>query len=132
MFELLFTIVPIFVFGMFILTFVMIFSPKARSWFVGKQLKAQKQILKDNQDILKDLGTTAGSVGLNVKKSIYDTNDDTLRNLAQKDAELLAIKAKKVTKAIREGLTEENMYCKHCGKQIDTDSVFCKKCGKEQ
>ena len=28
--------------------------------------------------------------------------------------------------------TDEQIYCKHCGKLIDKDSKFCNKCGKEQ
>ena len=27
---------------------------------------------------------------------------------------------------------EETTYCKHCGKEIDSDSQFCKHCGKSQ
>ena len=38
----------------------------------------------------------------------------------------------KVTKAVKEGLKENQTYCKHCGVQIDSDSKFCSSCGKEQ
>ena len=33
-----------------------------------------------------------------------------------------------------EGLTEEesDVYCKHCGASIDSDSTFCKACGRKQ
>ena len=38
------------------------------------------------------------------------------------------------TRAIKKGLTEEesDVYCKHCGTSIDSDSTFCKACGRKQ
>lgn len=27
---------------------------------------------------------------------------------------------------------KQQIYCKHCGEQIDEDSIFCKSCGKQQ
>lgn len=30
------------------------------------------------------------------------------------------------------GNNKETTYCKHCGKEIDSDSQFCKHCGKNQ
>lgn len=131
MFDILFTLVPILVFCVFAFVISMMFSPKMRSWFMGKQIKAQKHLLDDNAKIIRDLGKTAGSLSVNMKKDIYDENGDTLRDLAEKDAELSAIKAKKLSRAIKDGLKDE-MFCKHCGSTIDRDSKFCKECGKEQ
>ena len=34
--------------------------------------------------------------------------------------------------AIKDGLSDNKMYCKHCGDLIDSDSEFCKHCGKRQ
>ena len=41
--------------------------------------------------------------------------------------------AKEMTKAVKEGLTEdkEEIFCKFCGNRIDADSEFCKFCGKK-
>lgn len=39
--------------------------------------------------------------------------------------------AKGVVKGINEA-KEDEIYCKHCGSKIDSDSTFCNKCGKEQ
>ena len=33
---------------------------------------------------------------------------------------------------IKDGFNQNNVFCKHCGCEIDADSKFCKKCGKEQ
>ena len=40
--------------------------------------------------------------------------------------------AKEISKGIKEGAKEsdDSIYCKYCGSQIDADSSFCKKCGK--
>jgi hypothetical protein len=39
---------------------------------------------------------------------------------------------KEVFKGIKDDMTGEVIYCKHCGASIDKDSKFCSKCGKEQ
>ena len=36
------------------------------------------------------------------------------------------------TTAIKNGLSNNKIYCKYCGKLIDGDSKYCKVCGKEQ
>ena len=35
-------------------------------------------------------------------------------------------------KAIKEGLINNKVYCKYCGKLIDSDSKYCIVCGREQ
>lgn len=35
-------------------------------------------------------------------------------------------------KAIKEGLINNKVYCKYCGKLIDSDSKYCKVCGRAQ
>lgn len=101
----------VFTIGMFVFVFGVMFSPKMRSKFVGGQMKAQKQVLDDNEDIMEEVSTRSAKV-----------RSGAIRETAS---------------AIREGLTGENsdsddIYCKHCGKKIDKDSTFCKKCGKKQ
>ena len=69
-------------------------------------IKTQKHILNENKEDLKD---------------IVDTQADV-----SKDA------VKTVAGAVKDGLEEDKMFCKHCGKEIDKDSKFCQYCGKEQ
>lgn len=69
-------------------------------------IKTQKHILNENKEDLKDIADTSADVS--------------------KDA------VKTVAGAVKDGLTEEKMFCKHCGKEIDKDSKFCQYCGKEQ
>jgi len=33
---------------------------------------------------------------------------------------------------MKKGFSDEEIFCKHCGKAIDENSKFCKYCGKEQ
>ena len=91
----------------FIFVLRMMFDPKARAKITRHQLKMQKQIIDENEDILKDI--SAKSAGI-----------------SSPGYEITA-------RAVKKGLTEEeDIYCKHCGKNIDADSKFCNKCGKEQ
>lgn len=102
----------IFTIGMSIFVYGVIFSPKMRSKFVGGQMKAQKQVLDDHEDIMTDIATRSAKI-----------KSGAIRETAS---------------AIREGLTGDSgsfgndAYCKHCGVAIDSDSKFCKKCGQEQ
>ena len=105
-FNIMFTIVPILVFGGFIFTFAMAFSPKLRSKVMSRQLKAHKYILDENEDILRELNKR----GANIERE--------------------GIKIR--TSAIKEGFSQDTCYCSNCGKLIEANSNFCRYCGKEQ
>ena len=69
---------------------------------------------------------------IETEKSILDSNEEALKEIAKKSAiiekEALKIKAS----AIKEGILENKTYCKYCKEVIDSNSNFCKKCGKKQ
>lgn len=94
---------------LFVIIIFTMFSPKLRSKFVDAQLKAQKQVIDDNEELLKDLNTRSAEI----------TKDGT------------KVQYRAMAEGIKEGLGEEKIFCKYCGKQIDTDSKFCNGCGKE-
>ena len=52
--------------------------------------------------------------------------------MATKKANIHKDEVEITTKAIKDGLSDNKMYCKHCGDLIDSDSEFCKHCGKRQ
>ena len=128
MFEIMFTIIPIIAIGIFIFTFIMIFSPKARSKMMKRQMKTLKYMMEDNQDILTDLSKSA----LNVQHDILTKNEDALKNIATKQANINKEGIKIKSEAIKDGFYGKNIYCKYCGSSIDSDSRFCKNCGKQQ
>ena len=131
--EILFFIVPIFIGCMFIFTFGMIFSPKLRSKFMGHQLKMQKRMLEDNKDVIQDLGKLTGEIGVKTTKGIMDENEDDLRHISSKGADIASDGITKTVRAIKKGMSDAgDVYCKHCGESIDSDSTFCKACGKKQ
>ena len=131
--QILFYIVPIFVVGMFIFSFGMIFSPKLRSKFMGHQLKMQKRMLEDNKEVMQDIGKITGEIGVKTAKGVIDENEDDIRHVVSKTADMSKDAITTTTRAIKKGLTEEeSVYCKHCGESIDSDSTFCKACGKKQ
>ncbi|MBQ7308242.1 MAG: zinc ribbon domain-containing protein [Clostridia bacterium] len=66
------------------------------------------------------------------KKYIQQENKEDLTNIASTTADITKEAVTTTAQAIKQGLAEEKMFCKHCGAQIDIDSVFCNKCGKEQ
>ena len=82
------------------------FSPEIRK----ASVKMQKYHLEENKEDLKDVANVAAEI-----------NREAVTTTAS---------------AFKEGFTsspeDQQMYCKHCGAQIDADSRFCKTCGKEQ
>ncbi len=123
-----FIIVPIFIGIVFILAVVMFISPEFRGKMMARQVKSMKYMLDESK---KDLEAMGGTV-INVKKNIIDDNEDSLKEISKKEGELAGIGIEKKARAVKEGLLEDEIYCKHCGESIDADSKFCKKCGKEQ
>lgn len=96
---------------MFVGAILIIFNPKVRAKFMGGQLKAQKQVI--------------------------DENEDVLRHISNKTADIKKDAIKTTASAIKEGFsgssdTTSTVYCKHCGVSIDENSTFCKKCGNKQ
>ena len=121
-------LVLFFVFLIFAL--LMIFSPKLRGKFMGRQMRATKYMLDSSKDTISDIATT----GVKIKKDVIDKNEEDLKDIAQKSADIEKGAIKTKARAIREGLLkdDETVFCKHCGKEIAADSKFCKRCGKEQ
>ena len=117
---------------MFTFVSIVIFSPKARAKWMGKQVKAMQYMVDENKEALEDLGTTTGNIEVNVKKNIIDQNEEILKETATKEANISKDAIEIKAKAIKDGFTKDTIYCKHCGAVIDRDSKFCKECGKEQ
>ena len=105
LFKVFFIFVAVIVGVIFILTILMVVSPKIRAKFMSKQIKATKYMIDEVEDDLTDIATKRA-------------------NINKEGVEITA-------KAIKDGLTDK-VYCKYCGKKIDKDSKFCKICGKEQ
>ena len=89
-----------------IFVLVIFFNPKLRAKFMGHQLKSTKYMMEQNEELLKELSTKSANLS--------------------KDG--IKIKAG----AVKEGFSVDSIYCKHCGFTIDSDSKFCKACGKRQ
>lgn len=119
----------------FIFVMINMFSPKARGKMMSKQIEAMKHMTDYSKDDLESMMTSLGNVSANVQNNIITQNEDILRNVATKQADINKEAVKTTVSAIREGFTGESnstIFCKHCGSVIDADSKFCKKCGKEQ
>lgn len=133
--DALFVIVPILIIGIFVFALVMILSPKLRGKMMSRQVKSLKHMIDESADDFTSIGKTVGRVEANVRKGILDENEDTLKNVEAREADLDAIRIEKKANALKKGFSsnpKETIYCKHCGKSIDSDSTFCSKCGKKQ
>ncbi len=128
MHDILFIIVPILVGIVFIIVVAMLISPKLRGKMMARQVKSMKYMLDESKEDLENMGKTA----INVKKNIVGDNEESLKEISEKEGDIAAIGIEKKVRAIKKGLLKDEMYCKHCGASIDADSKFCKKCGKEQ
>ena len=132
LFDAMFVIVPVIMVIIMAFGITMAISPKARGKWMSKQIKATKYMLDDAKEDLKSMGTTAGNVGVNIKKNILDENEDTLKDMAKREANINKEYIEVTAKAIKEGLSSNNkVYCKHCGKKIDEESKYCMYCGKK-
>ena len=69
-------------------------------------------------------------------KNVLDENEEDLREISSKSAEINSSGVEITARAIKKGFTEteknDTIFCKHCGKEIEEDSKFCRYCGKEQ
>jgi len=127
-FNIIFVIVSVIIGLGFIFVILSMVSPKFRGKMMSRQIKATKHMVDYSKEDLEDLSSTA----INIKKNILDENEDVLREMSDKEANIKKGYVKTMANAIKEGLEEDTIYCKHCGSMIDSDSKFCKKCGKEQ
>ena len=85
------------------------------------------------ENLFEDVIENFGNISANAQNNIINQNEDILRNIATKQANINKDAIRTTASAIREGFGSTNtMFCKHCGSSIDADSKFCKSCGKEQ
>ena len=69
-----------------------------------------------------------------VQNDIINDNQEIMEDTANKKAEIHKDAVKTILHSAKEGLSYDSnntIYCKYCGSQIDEDSAFCKKCGKQ-
>lgn len=133
-----FNFVSIFVIIIFILTFsliifsiVSIFNPKLRAKFMKRHIRASKDLINEVKDDLVDLGAISSSIGIEQRKRVLDENEDVMKDISRRNAEINSEGVRVTAKAIKDGLSDNSVvFCKHCGKKVDSDSKFCKYCGK--
>lgn len=105
LFNFMATIIPIMVLIIFTLTVLSIINPKLRGKILSRNIKAVRYAIDEAENDLKTINNKS----------------------ANAESEAITIKAK----AFKKGF-ENEIYCKHCGYLIDSDSIFCKKCGEKQ
>lgn len=130
--KILFFIIPILVVLTFIFTIALMVSPKLRGKWMSKQIEATKHMMEYSKDDLKDILSTSKSVEVNAEKEILDNNEEIMKDNVTRKANINKEGIEITAKAIKEGLTNNKVYCKYCGKLIDSDSKYCKVCGREQ
>lgn len=132
-FQVFIIVVPILTILVFIFTILLIFSPRLRGKFMSRQVKALKNMTDYSKDDMESIIKNLGDVSVNGANNIINQNEDTLKNISQKQARINECAIKMTAHAIKEGLIDEDkIFCKYCGIEIDKDSKFCKFCGKEQ
>jgi len=130
--NILFIIVPIFIGIVFIFTIIMFISPKLRGKFMSHQFKALKHMTDYSKDDIHDIASNLGDVSVKIKKTVLDNNEETLKDIYTREANIEKDAIKIKTRAIKEGFGDNKIYCKYCGSAIDEDSIYCKECGKKQ
>ena len=130
--EILFFIIPILVVLTFIFTIALMISPKLRGKWMSKQIEATKHMMEYSKDDLKNILSTSKSIEVNAEKEMLDNNEEIMKDNITKKANINKEGIEITAKAIKEGLSNNKVYCKYCGKLIDSDSKYCKVCGREQ
>ena len=130
-FSIIAVIVPILVVCIFIFTFAMMFSPKLRAKMMSRQIKFLKHMVDYSKEDLENIITNMGDISVSSTKNIINENEKELKDIVEKSSDLGSIAVEKTARAIKIGLEDNLVYCKYCGKTIDSDSRFCKNCGKE-
>lgn len=130
--EIIAIVIPIVALLFIVFVGAMVFSPKMRTAFTKREIKAAKSMFEDLQGELTEMGTAVGSMSANIQKGILDKNEETMKENARRTASIEKESIEIKARALKDGLTKNSKYCKHCGTAIDEDSKFCKECGKEQ
>jgi hypothetical protein len=130
--EILFYIVPILIGLSFIFTIALMVSPKLRGKWMSRQIKATKHMIKYSKEDLKDIISTSKDVEINAEKEVLDNREDIMKENVIRKSNINKEGIEIATSAIKNGLSNNKIYCKYCGKLIDGDSKYCKVCGKEQ
>ena len=103
MVEILFWILFVFAFIIIIGGFITMLNPNIQGKMLSKQVKSLRNMMDESKDTLKSLAD-----------DMTDINADSIEATA---------------KAVKKGLTSDDVICSHCGKKIDKDSKYCKYCG---
>lgn len=130
--EILFYLITILVVLTFIFTIALMISPKLRGKWMSNQIEATKQMMEYSKDDLKNILSTSKSIEVNAEKEMLDNNEEIMKDNITKKANINKEGIEITAKAIKEGLSNNKVYCKYCGKLIDSDSKYCKVCGREQ
>lgn len=85
-------------------------------------IKTQKYIIDENKDDLKDIVDAKVDISKDAIRNVVGSVRDGIVEGAKDESEEASVKSS----------TGGQIFCKHCGKQIDADSKFCSYCGKEQ
>lgn len=130
--EILFYIVPILIGVSFVFTIALMISPKLRGKWMSRQIKATKHMMEYSKEDLKDIISTSKDVEINAEKEVLDNREDIMKENVIRKTNINKEGIEIATSAIKNGLSNNKIYCKYCGKLIDGDSKYCKVCGKEQ
>ena len=110
---------------------MMMFGTKLRSKMLSRQIESLRGATNMSKEDMETILTNLGSTSIKARKRIIEENKEDLKDVKDMEMEINRDAIKETAKAVKEGFTEsETIYCKHCGKEIDTDSTFCKYCGK--
>ena len=96
--------------GMFVFVLGMMFVPGLRSKFMGHQLKMQKRMLEDNKEVMQDIGKITGEIGVKTAKGVLDENEEDIRHVVGKTADISKDAITTTTRAIKKVLLKKNLF----------------------
>lgn len=90
----------------FVFTIALMISPKLRSKWMSNQIEATKHMMEYSKEDLKNILSTSKSIEVNAEKEMLDNNEEIMKDNITKKANIN-----------KEGLSNNKVYCKVCGRE---------------
>ena len=115
--KILFYLITILVVLIFVFTIALMISPKLRSKWMSNQIEATKHMMEYSKEDLKNILSTSKSIEVNAEKEMLDNNEEIMKDNITKKANINKEGIEITAKAIKEGLSNNKVYCKVWGRE---------------
>ena len=84
---------------------------------MSNQIEATKHMMEYSKEDLKNILSISKSIEVNAEKEMLDNNEEIMKDNITKKANINKEGIEITAKAIKEGLSNNKVYCKVCGRE---------------